>query len=222
MRPIRIFWSILALWSFAAQGQLLNNPAWMRTSGSSGTGGGGGGGGQTITDDFGSGTSADLGVAWTPVDDSFKIASGVAVANAGGSDAAEVYTGVTWSANQSAEVTISGVAWAGGAGAGYGVGVRWSSSQIKGYRLVINSAGNWEVLWFNNPASTVITSGTTTYVSGAVLKLSIIGTTLAGTYNGASIFSVTDANLATGSPAICHSSSTTGGTCDSWTGVDGL
>lgn len=41
----------LLLLAVVAPAQMLNNPAWMRTQGSSGSGGGGGGGSQTVTYD---------------------------------------------------------------------------------------------------------------------------------------------------------------------------
>jgi hypothetical protein len=166
-----------------------------------------------------------LGASWTPIDDSFTIDTNAADANSGSSDAAETYTGVSWTANQSSEVTITGTAWASGAGTGYGVGVRMASGAITLYRLVINSAGDWELGSIVAGSFTFVASGTVTYASGAVLLLSAIGTSIAASYNSVALTGSpwTSSAIASGSPGIGHSSSTSaGGFIDSWTGKDGL
>ena len=176
--------------------------------------------GQTVTDDFNRANSGDLSANWTPVVDQLQIVSNSAQPFSG-SDATERYSAVTWTANQSSEAKITCAATT-DAGAGLGVGVRYSAADNTGYRLVINGDGEWELGRMSAGSFTFIASGTTTYSAGAVLKLSIIGTTLTSTYNGVQIDTRTDANIATGSPASVYSSSIASGNIDDWTGRDGL
>lgn len=180
--------------------------------------------GQTQTDNF-TGTSADLGANWTVVtsDNPMMRSADVAIVLTGGeaNDAAEYYSGVTWTANQSSEAKIVGQTGVGG-GAGYGVTVRNASAARTYYRLVINADGQWELGYRSAGTYNFLASGTTTYSAGAVLKLSAIGTTITSTYNGSQIDSRTDSNIpASGSPGVVYSSVSTG-SIDDWSGSDGL
>lgn len=177
-------------------------------------------GGQTVTDDFNRADSADLGANWTPVTDSFGIVSNSARPNNSNNDACERYSGVTWTANQSSQVKVTTTGTS--AGAGGGVSVRCSTVAETHYRLVINADGEWELIRFVAGAATVLASGTATYASGAILKLSAIGTTITSTYNGSQIDTRTDAVIATGQPGVAYSSSSNDTVLDDWSGSDGL
>lgn len=178
--------------------------------------------GQSITDNFTRADGGDIGASWTPItsETGMQILSNQVQPQSVGSDCGERYSGVSWSANQSAEVkvTVTG----GTAGTGGGVVVRCASGARTYYRLVIDASGHWEVGWNNAGSFTPLNSGTTTYSAGAVLKLSIVGSTLVSTYNGVQLDSRTDNNILTGSPGISYSSSTTTCILDDWTGIDGL
>jgi hypothetical protein len=127
---------------------------------------------------------------------------------------------VTWTDNQSSEVkvTVTGT----GAGNGGGVLVRCASGARTYYRLVIDANGAWATTKNVAGSSTSLASGTTTYSAGAVIKLSITGTTLVSTYNGVQLDSRTDSSIASGSPGIAYSASVTTCILDDWTGIDGL
>lgn len=186
------------------------------------TAGAGGGGGQTITDDFNRANNSDLGASWTTVtsEGNLEIISNTASTINVMTDDSERYSGVTWTDNQSseAEITVSAT----DAGAGLGVIVRCASAARTYYRIVINSDGEWELLKQVAGTGTALASGTTTYVAGAVLKLSAIGTTITSTYNGSQIDTRTDSSIASGSPGIALSSNITSGNIDDWVGKDGL
>jgi len=178
--------------------------------------------GQTITDAFTRGDSSDLGVNWTTItsETSIQLLSNSAQPSSVGADCGEYYSGATWTANQSSEaaITVTG----GTAGTGGGVSVRCASGARTYYRAVIDASGHWEVGWVGTGTFHSLATGTTTYSAGAVMKISIIGTTLTTTYNSVQLDSRTDSNIATGSPGISYSSSTTTCIMDNWTGIDGL
>jgi hypothetical protein len=177
--------------------------------------------GQTINDDFARADDADLGANWTPVTDSFKIVSQTAVTRDYVTDACERYSGVSWTANQSSEAKIT--CTGGGGARGMCVSVRCSAVAETYYRLVMGDNGDWELAWFNAGAYNPIASGNVTYVAGAVLKLSAIGTTITSTYNGSQLETPrTDANISAGSPGVAFSAWVTSASLDDWTGKDGL
>lgn len=180
------------------------------------------GGGQTISDNFNRGDSADLGANWTVLtgEAAWKISVNTAQPSSTTTDCTEYYSGVSWTANQSSEGKVTVVEIT--AGNGVGVAVRCSTSARTYYRLVINSDGEWKVAKMVAGVYTVLTSGTATYSVGAVLKLTVSGTTLTSVYNGVQIGSTTDSAISSGSPGIMMSSTIISGSVDDWTGIDGL
>jgi hypothetical protein len=177
--------------------------------------------GQTINDDFARGDYADLGANWTPLQTTFKILSQTAQPEDFVSDACERYSGVTWTADQSSEAKVTVVGGTGGSG--IGVAARCSASAVTFYRLVIGGSGDWELSWFNAGAFNSLASGNVTYVAGAVIKLSAVGTTITSTYNGSQLeIPRTHSGITSGFPGVAYSSETTSGNLDDWTGKDGL
>lgn len=190
--------------------------------------------GQDISDDFNRADNSDIGANWTVVtsEQPFRIVSQVVDCTLGSesNDHCERYSGVSWTANQSSECKVVCSATE-GPGSGFGVVVRASDSTRSYYRLVINGDGEWEMGVNNSGTFTALSSGTTTFSSGAIIKLSATGTgtstVLVSTYNGSQINSFQH-NMGGGSPinsgwpGISYSSATVSGTIDDWRGIDGL
>lgn len=158
------------------------------------------------TDDFNRADNLDLGVAWTPNVDTFKIVGNVAKAiNPGTSDAAERNNSVSFPNNQWAEATLGTVTGGGGLGSGYGPAVRMGATDTL-YRVVGNSAG-FELSRFVAGAFTSIASGAgTTFATGDVLYLEWQGAIPVMKKNGASFGSPpSDSAIAGGAAGVAES-----------------
>ena len=171
-----------------------------------------------ISDAFTRGDSADLGTTWTTVtsEQNMQLLANSCQNASAGSDCGEYYSGYTWPPDQSSEAAITVVGT--DAGTGGGVMVRCSSTARSYYRAVIDQDGEWAVMKVTAGTPSNFTTGTTTYVAGAVLKLSIVGTTLVTTYNGVQLDSRSDSTFSSGSPGVTYAALTTSCIIDNWVG----
>jgi hypothetical protein len=96
--------------------------------------------------------------------------------------------------------------------------VRCAGTSRNYYRAVIDQDGEWSVQKVVAGTPTAFATGTVTYVAGAVLKLSIVGTTLVTTYNGVQIDSRSDSTFSAGSPGVTYAALTTSCIIDNWVG----
>ena len=127
------------------------------------------------------------------------------------SDTAMHWTGDTFSTDQYSEVTFATMATT-AAGTGYGPAVRCGTAATTKilYRLVCSTQG-YELFMFNNGANASLSGPltSTTFVTGDVVRLTIVGSLLSMTKNGTPFgLTYNDATLATGAPGIAHSSVT--------------
>lgn len=206
---------LLFLLSLSSQGQILRKSNLVIPVAAAG----GGGGGSSVSDSFTRANETPLAGNWTRVTDesgTLNLASnqlGIGT----DSDTTYYYTG-TWSADQSSEVAAT--AGVSNAGSGPGVAVRCSTSARTYYRFVVDVSGNYEVGKMVAGSFTSLRTGTVTYSAGALIKLSIAGSTLTLFYNGAQVgATISDGDIASGNPGVSYSSSNSGTTMDSWTGT---
>lgn len=157
----------------------------------------------------------------------FNITSNVAAPTSLASDACSVYNGAgspTWADNQGAsvKVTMAGT----NAGSGWGVCLRHAPAARTQYRIILNKLGsnNVEIGRFA-PGFTSLTTLTTAWVDGDLLAAEVTGPAAAAVIrvfrNGVDIGGFTDnSTLLSGAPGISHSSTTTSGSLNDWTGYD--
>jgi len=114
-----------------------------------------------------------------------------------------------------ADITVVG----GAAGSGPGVTVRMDTAgATTGYRLAVDSAGNYELGRFNTGTFTSLRTGALSYVATTKLGLSIIGSTLKIWYNGIQVGTdiVDGRPVASGKPGIGYSGIITSIVIDNW------
>jgi len=178
---------------------------------------------QTDTDNFNRANQSPLAGNWTSTNigpgSTLQITSNVVDSALPNSGADQESFWNTWSHGDDqysqAAITVTGTT----STTGFGVFVRHATSVSTKtmYRCVINSAGAIDLAWFNAGAYTQIATRSVTYSAGTLLGLSIQGTTLKIWYGGVQQgASITDSNIASGSPGICLSTSVTSGNIDNW------
>lgn len=179
------------------------------------------------SDNFTRADNADIGVAWTPEQDSFKILSNKATsANPSTSDAAEGYTALTFPDNQWSEVTY-GVVGTAGIGTGNGACVR-AAAGVNYYRIIMSGAGyefakivGGGFTSLGSSATPVVASGDRAYLEmqgqQPVCKTNStngVGGTPFGSF-------ATDASLASGVAGVAYSAiDATPVTLSNWVGGD--
>lgn len=178
------------------------------------------------TDDFNRADTVgpDLGINWTNVfagafaSNGFQITSNVAVPTTLGSDKLEIYTGVTFPADQyaQAKITVTGTS----AQTGPGPAVRGA---VDGscYRVVVNKrvADNVEIQKFVGATFSSLGLRTALWVDGDTLRIEAQGTSIRVHQNGAQLgASATDSALVSGFPGISYSSTSTTASVDDWEG----
>ncbi len=132
--------------------------------------------------------------------------------------------GIVWPNDQYSQAAITlGVSNSGG-GSGEGLSVRGSKTALTMYRFAIdhNATINWEVLKAVGGTFTSLATGLQAFTDGDTFRLSVNGSTITVSLNGASPFvTVVDSAIASGNPGINYSS-TEGGVrfVDDWEGGD--
>lgn len=184
---------------------------------------------QLAADDFNRANSGDIGTAWDPnaghsgawevFSNKVRLTSGTR-----SGDGCETYNAVSAPNDQYIECALVQTS-ANGAGVGYGVMGRFSSSAKTGYRLVGNASG-WEIARFNAGSFTGLGSATsTTFAAGDVIRLELVtsGANCAWTVkkNGSTVTGGTGTDtspIASGRPGVGYSS--TDSTADADQGLD--
>jgi hypothetical protein len=126
----------------------------------------------------------------------------------------------TFSANQSAQLTISNAASDSAAAIGVRTSGHYNLGTYSGYAL--NARGSFAggsaldkvVL---NVGTDLIDLSATTWASGDIAKIEVTGTTITGYKNGVSLGSVVDSSLASGQPNFCLYGIAFGERIDNWT-----
>jgi hypothetical protein len=175
------------------------------------------------TDDFNRANSTGLGANWTTltggsVVDGFDVVSNTAQPHIITNDEATRYTAIAWPNDHysQAALSMSGI----GAGTGPGVVVR-ATNGGNWYRCVVNHAGSNNLVMHQTVGgvSTTLATLTVTWTDGDILRLLAVGTTLRIFQNGAQVGAdVIDAALASGSPGLFYSTTSTTAVVDSWEG----
>lgn len=182
------------------------------------------GGSQSATDNFNR-TETPMAGNWTLVTSepgTMDLNATVCIPHDTSTDSAYYYNAITPANNQFAQAKIT-VTGSSGGGSGLGVLVRCSTSARTYYTVVMDSAASNNIELAKMVAGTYTTlSGwprTITYVAGATLKLSITGTTITVTYNGAAVGAdTTDSSIASGRWGVRFSSSDSGPSMDDFAG----
>ncbi len=176
------------------------------------------------TDDFNR-ANGGLGANWTNLRTNvFRIVSNQVESTDILEDAVAIWNTITWPADQYAQAAIKNLS-GGVSGEGMGVSLRMSGpvDSITGYRVIVadSGAGNVAIERFASGAFSPITTRTTTWVSGDILKAQIEGTTIKVFQNGAQLGAdITDANVATGSAGLSYSSALLTSDLDDFEGGD--
>jgi hypothetical protein len=140
--------------------------------------------------------------------------SGGAMGGGAGSDGIYIALGVSFPADQYAEIVFATISGTGGVSSGYGVACRYTSGDY--YRLIANGQG-WALTRFAAGAfaATIASGSGTTFAATDRLQLELIGTGYSCKKNGVQFASGTDSTLATGGVGVAYSSTETG-TVDSY------
>lgn len=87
---------------------------------------------------------------------------------------------------------------------GYGPAVRCASGSQNRYFATINHAATSNLSLFKifSGSGTLLNQWTVSYVAGATLRLSVVGTTLTVTYNGSVVGTATDSSITSGSAGL--------------------
>lgn len=169
------------------------------------------GGGLTRTDDFNRADSGSLGANWTNALNTFSIVSNAAVGQTG------VNSVAFWSADNFANDQFSQATIGNNLGA-RGVSVRASTASGGNcYFFTINALGDGEV--WKLVAGSFTQLGATITVGtgpGAVIKLTVSGTTLTPNVSGTDLATRTDSDLASGNPGLHMFNNLS--TLDDWSG----
>jgi hypothetical protein len=189
----------------------------------------------SASDDFLRTDSSTLGANWTKnASGEIGIVSNQAKFNSGATGfCSAVYTGVTWSNDQSSQVALK----VGESGKDYGVCVRAAGSSdatVSGYYFVINDAdaaitlgsSSFSVGLYKSTGGTGSFTPIGSSVTGQTISVSdvvsieVSGTTIVCKINGVTKITQTDSSIASGKPGIYISGSGGTTTFDDWAGAD--
>ena len=175
------------------------------------------------TDNFNRADNADLGTAWDPMtgEGSWSIVSNHAEPTSLLSDSSESNNSVTWPDDQYSQAKITTSGGSSGGGEGTGVAVRMSAVARTYYRAVVNAAATNNIEVGKVVAGTFTSLGfrSATWVSGDVLKMQIVGTTIKIFQNGTQLGAdITDSSIASGRAGISYSSQAVTGSLEDWEG----
>jgi hypothetical protein len=153
-----------------------------------------------------------------------QVASNIATPSNLGADCGSRYSGISWPNDQysRAKLTVNGTV---GVGAGIALYVRVAAAANTGYRLTVDHAAtnNVFVKRFNAGTPTTLTGFpvTQSWSDGATWELRVTGSQVQVFLNGVQVGpTVTDTNIASGSPGIGYSSTETSGSVEDWEGGD--
>ena len=173
--------------------------------------------GALATDTFTRANENPITGNWTAMTglDTFEVSGNTAIPHSLFSACGVYYNPLAWNPIQYAQckVTITGTS----ANNGAGPAVRMSTSANTFYAAVIDASGNYAVLKNVAGTTTNLRTGTVTYSAGAVMKLSVTGSTLTLTYNGSQVgATISDSSITSGNPGIYYSNTLTTASVDDW------
>jgi hypothetical protein len=175
------------------------------------------------SDNFNRGDSTGLGANWTGIGGGgFDVSGNKAVPHLLSGDQHSVYTAISWPNDQYslAKITVTGTA---GTDQGVGVCVRFSSTVVTGYRLVIDHASpgtNVHLIEMTSGTGNILASWSQAFTDGDTFSLEVQGTTLTVKYNGSVLGTATDSAHAAGNAGLAYSSTETSASVDDWEGGD--
>jgi hypothetical protein len=177
------------------------------------------------TDDFNRANANPIGAPWAKVGGipgDFQIVSNAATPTTLASDGAAVHTGITWPNDQycQGKVFVTGS----GSSTGPGLALRGTTASETYYRLSFNAAGTGNVdLWRAVAATyTNLWNRTATFTTGDTVRFEIQGAVIRVFINGVQVGAdFTDGSpIASGSPGLSSSSTSTTASVDDWVGGD--
>lgn len=186
---------------------------------------------QLVSDIFHRADSGTLGSPWTFLNSAdaglvFGIVSNQAQPET--QDATHIggdfYTGVIWPNDQYSEVVVGTLSNIAGVYIGPIVRAQGGVGTGNGdcYGFAFAATGTAFLQKYTNSIGVTLASGSFSFVSGDVVRLTVVGTTLTVTKNGVSILTASDATYASGSAGILYFNTSPGaqneGTIASWNG----
>jgi hypothetical protein len=182
----------------------------------------------TVTDSFTRANETPLAGNWATGsgDTGFNLTTNAANSPDDSADRCSIYTGSAFGNDQSSQGKLS-TPGTGGVGQGIGLCVRHAAGAKTYYRAVgiHTTPTNWEFMRFVGGASTSLVQFLSSYTDGDTYELRVTGPAAAARLelfkNGVSVQVFTDnSSLASGSPGLAYSTSSTSGTVDDWVGTD--
>lgn len=179
------------------------------------------------SDNFNRANSGTLGANWTQFGSAGTNGPTVTSNQADqsdGFDSISWWSACSWGADQSAQITLTFTSSSGARFAG--PAVRFSGAtynHVTGYYMAAYAAG-WSVKYCNDGAigscGTQIATGSDTFSSGDIAKLSVTGTSFTAYKNGSSIATFSDSTIATGNAGFYFLNGGSSTTADDWSATD--
>ena len=168
------------------------------------------------------GGDGSLGSNWTPITTSvgLKVSSGVVENSVGGGvNGGDYWSGRNFTPDQFSQMTLSTVPTSGD---WMGPAVRCNSDGSSTYVVIVNPAANALALYKRIGSSfsgALVGYGVSTFHTGDIIKLSVIGSVLTASYNGVDVITYTDTSITSGQPGIMVFGNSA--QADNWSGGNG-